>query len=115
MSDQPVKQEGGILATIQQGLAALFGGMSHQPVKKVTVKEPLMVNIKTFLGGSLFAKADTEITIEMNDQAQNLAAGAEKEAARIDAEGSAEAARIKAQGRADAHPLRRGAKVGKKE
>lgn len=92
-----------VMSTIQQGLAALFGGVSHQPVKKIIVKDPLMVNIKTLLGGSLFAKADTEIIIEMNDAAQNLSAEAEKEAARIEADGQAEASRIEAQGHADAH------------
>lgn len=82
----------GILATIQQGLLNLLTGVSHQPVKKVIIRDPQKGFMKTFLGGSIMMQADTTIEVEMNEHAQSLVLKGENEAARIEAEGNAQAA-----------------------
>lgn len=105
MSDnhnKPDENGNGFLATIQAGIAALLGNASHQPLKKIRIADPIMVSVKTFLGGQGFAKADTTIEVEFNEEAAKLVAEGEKEAARIDAEASAEAQKIEAAGIADA-------------
>lgn len=108
MSDQNNNKpatNGGFLPTLFSGLGSLLGGASHQPMKKIRIADPIIVSVKTFLGGQGFAKADTTIEVEFDSEAQKLTAEAEATAARIEAEGNAEADKIEAQGRADAERL----------
>jgi len=101
----PGPDEQGIVQTMLDGLGRLLSNASHQPLKKITLSDPIMVSVKTFLGGMGFAKADTTVTIEVDETAQGLIAEGEKLAlegeklaSEIEATGKAEALKIAAEG-----------------
>jgi hypothetical protein len=84
------------------GIFALFGGASHQPLKRISISDPVKAIVKTALGSFAGAWGETKVEVEFNTEAANISEEGEKLARQIEAQGDVDVAKIGAEAEAAA-------------